>query len=425
MFGSERGEAGVFSFILFRLLMDSRFWANNGKVNRVPVWLRLVGFAAAGVAAVKLIPALTVCGLVVALPLWLKAVLPIIVVGLMKVALSKDSLKEKRARFFWGAVAVVTLGFIIYIINFVALHYMFMPIPFVVKLFNVQWFLPTWTKPVLIGLSILPFYDMFFLTFLGMANIGKTIVRAAIGYKNHFYDVKTFSKAMELLPGFLMDETLGEDRQFKFATIIEERNSLKELTEKEYEQFKEFLKIVKGVPANNKAKKDALKKALAILPKALKVKDTEGQIINFVCKFTRKDMAADPQNMDDLRTFNIQVSGFNEAPVREFYDNSFFKVKGLNTMDKDNNAVTTLIGMLASSYSDSFEIFVTRSVKEGTFTKEQGDELLLLTKEPDHILKLFDAKDAKTGMGDAPWPVGLYQYEVHFTASGYCISVLH
>jgi hypothetical protein len=118
--------------------------------------------------------------------------------------LGERALKERRASLFWAAVSFATLGFAGYIISFFIANYIFMPVPFEISIAGFNLLLPGWTRGVMIALSILPFIDMFFLTYLAISNLLKWGVRWHIGRKHNFTSIRIYKDVLSVLPRLLM-----------------------------------------------------------------------------------------------------------------------------------------------------------------------------------------------------------------------------
>ncbi|MFA5350998.1 MAG: hypothetical protein WC357_06695, partial [Candidatus Omnitrophota bacterium] len=366
----ERGESGIWGFITFKLLLNRKFWTNDSPdkegalahlFSRIPVVVRIFMYTGLGIAAIILIPEISIFGF--ALPWWAKVMLPFIALSMTKLILDNGTLKEKRAKLFWGAVSIAVAAFILYIISFVSVNWIFMPIPFEINLFSLHLMLPWWSKIVLVLLSISPFADMFFLTYFAFSNLAKAAVRWYLEHKYCFYKAKTFKKAMELLPVLLKNR----DWQDKFKMLIDELYGNYDLSTEEYNTFKAALEAIK----NNQNFR---------LPVSLTIPSVEQEIKNFVNKAYRKDMPSDPRSLLELRSITKQISGFGEGPFAEFD-----KINSLPT----SASIQTQLGMIATSYPGKWKVFVARLKEKRMIDDPQENELLNLIKHSNYVLRLF------------------------------------
>ncbi|MFA4842317.1 MAG: hypothetical protein WC658_00575, partial [Candidatus Omnitrophota bacterium] len=284
-----------------------------------------------------------------------------------------NKVKTARAEIFWIAVKAAWFGFILYIVAHIALNWIFIPIPFALKFFGFSFVLPMWTKWLVLLIAWLPVPGIFRLTFPGLQFVAKMFLRRHLHYKYNLSYANTYAKAVALLPELLKDDEF----RAKFKKTITVLHARINLTTKEFSAFNE---LIAAVQAGDMVRIFKLVTQLSIL----RVKKEENYLKNFINKQFRRDMAPEPQTIDELRSVMFLATALGDPSYSFFAELN--KVEGLQTK----------LGMLAWSGNlrSEFEVLIERMVELGLINADQKEELELLMAKPNYVLKEFDSSSA-------------------------------
>jgi hypothetical protein len=337
------------------------------------------------------------------------------------------SLRQSRATFFWSMVTLVSFAFAGFISVFLIGTVIFMPVPFA-NLSPVFVAFPMWTRALFLLLSFRALPDMFFLTFFGVANLGKGAVRIFIGRHFNLAEIRQWEPTFEhprvsrpvslalvllaissmgaigpmsIMTMLLVAVTVGglyfvqsgaktrslsmveavplvfsadrPERLDVFKIISKVWNKQAWLSDDEYEAIGKAIESLKA--ATPKTRPAALGGMVAAL-RSVEMDDARVYIVEWMNKFLETDIPSNPRNYAELGSVTDQLAAFGESPYFEFSD--FNKLAP--------GALETQLGMLARGYPQQFKLIVHRLEQRGLANANQLEELRLLATNSDHVL---------------------------------------